>query len=75
MLEKFEGATSPQESQESLEDLRYQLKRVGQEHAQLLQASQNDPKDSELRVKVDEAYSRWSNIRAKIEQITGEEEQ
>ena len=68
MQEKFEGATPPQES---LEDLRYQLKRAEEEHAQLLQVSKNDPKDSELRVEVDKAYDKWQEIRRKISQIEG----
>jgi len=69
---RFEGATPPQES---LEDLRYQLRRAEEEHAQLLQAKQNDPKDSELSVEVDKAYDRWSIIKTKIYQITGKEEE
>ena len=70
MSEKFEGTTPPQES---LEDLRYQLKRAEEEHAQLLRAKQNDPKNSELRIEVDKAYSKWSMINVKIKQITEKE--
>ena len=72
MAEKLEGV-NPQK--ESLEDLRYQLKRAEEEHAQLLRAKQNDPKDSKLRVEVDKAYSKWTMIKAKVDQITGGEEE
>ena len=71
MLEKLEGTTPPQES---LEDLRYQLKRAEEEHAQLLRAKQNYPKDSELCIEVDKAYSKWSMINVKIKQITEKEQ-
>lgn len=68
MENKFEGATSPKES---LEDLRYQEEKALEEHEQLRQASENDPKDSELRVLVDKAYDKWQEIRHKIAQLEG----
>ncbi|MFH1667645.1 MAG: hypothetical protein ABH884_01305 [Candidatus Komeilibacteria bacterium] len=63
MPEKFEGTTLPQES---LEDLKSQEKRALEEHEQLRQASENDPKDSELRVAVDKAYDKWQEAKRKV---------
>ncbi|MBU1089549.1 hypothetical protein KKF38_02035 [Patescibacteria group bacterium] len=70
MTEKTKGITSPQES---LDDLKYQLKRVEQEHAQLLQALQNNPKDSQLRVDADRVYDRWRQIQRKMIMIQSED--
>ena len=59
--------------QESLDELKFQLKRAEEEHAQMLQASQNEPRNSELRAETDKAYTKWSRINTEIEKITKKE--
>ena len=71
MKEHFEGATPPQES---LEELQYQEKKALEEHEHLRKASENNPKDSELRVSVDKAYDKWHEIKRKIEELNQPEE-
>ena len=69
MVEKFnEGFAQPQEN---LEDLRYQVKKALEEHEQLRQALENDPKDSELRVAVDKAYDKLHEAKRKLAQAGG----
>jgi len=56
------------------EKLQWEEKKALEEHERLLKALENDPKDSELRVKVDQAYDAWNEIKRKIVMLEGNKE-
>lgn len=71
ILTKFLRLKQTQLPQERLEDLKHQEKRAFEEHKQLQQASENAPKDSELRVAVDKSYDKWQEINRKLTELGG----